>query len=152
MPPDATSRRADWLVRIRRAEPDERDRLEDLQRRASLAWPQYREQLLAHPDAIELPSRQIERGDVFAAEVEGRLVGFAALEGGELDGLFVEPEHWGKGIGSALVEAAAHEARRRGLTLRVIAASEARGFYEKCGFTVEGEAQTRFGPALSMSR
>ena len=28
----------------------------------------------------------------------------------------------------------------------------AREFYEKCGFSVEGEARTRFGPAIRMSR
>ena len=28
----------------------------------------------------------------------------------------------------------------------------ARKFYESCGFTVEGEEQTRFGPALRMTK
>ena len=45
-----------------------------------------------------------------------------------------------------------HIARRAGLSLTVIAAPTARGFYEKCGFVAEGEADTRFGPALRMSR
>ena len=152
MRPEATSRRADWLVRIRPARADERERLEDLQRRASLALPEYWEQLVAHPDAVHLPSEQVDRGDVFVAEAGGEIVGFAALQGGELDGLFVEPGHWRKGIGSALVEAAVHEARRRGLSLHVIAGPAARGFYEKCGFAFEGPAQTRFGPAVRMSR
>jgi hypothetical protein len=51
-----------------------------------------------------------------------------------------------------LIDAAAHEARRKGLTLTVIANPAARGFYESCGFTCEGEVPTRFGPALRMSR
>jgi hypothetical protein len=51
-----------------------------------------------------------------------------------------------------LADAATHEARRKGLTLSVIAAPGARRFYESCGFSVEGEAQTRFGPALRMTR
>jgi RimJ/RimL family protein N-acetyltransferase len=38
------------------------------------------------------------------------------------------------------------------LALTVIANPRARGFYEKCGFKVEGEVQTRFGPGLRMSR
>ena len=50
------------------------------------------------------------------------------------------------------VEIAAHEARQAGLSLTVVAAPAARGFYEKCGFSVEGDAETRFGPALRMSR
>ncbi len=139
-------------MRIRPARIEEREALEALQRRASLANAEHREVLLANPDAIELPARQVERGEVLIAEADGRIAGFAALVDGELDGLFVEPELWGRGIGRALVEVAVHEARRKGLSVTVIANPAARGFYEKCGFTVEGEAETRFGPAISMSR
>jgi GNAT superfamily N-acetyltransferase len=89
---------------------------------------------------------------VIVAEIGGEIAGFAAVVGGELDGLFVEPDLWGGGIGRALVNAAAHEARKRGLTLKVIANPRARRFYEHCGFSVEGEVQTRFGPALRMSK
>lgn len=135
---------------IRFAFPGEREELEDLQRRASLALPDYRALLEANPDAIELPEEQVD--GVLVAEVDGRVAGFAALVGGELDGLFVEPAQWRRGIGSALVERAAHEARKQGLSLTVTAAPESRLFYESCGFSVEGEAQTRFGPALRMSR
>jgi GNAT superfamily N-acetyltransferase len=72
--------------------------------------------------------------------------------GGELDGLFVDPGLWRRGIGAALVDAATHRARRKGLSLTVIANPGAREFYESCGFSLEGKAQTRFGPALRMSR
>lgn len=137
---------------IRPARADEREALEELQRRASLALDEYREQLEAHPDAIELPIEQVERGDVLVAEVGGETAGFAALDGGELDGLFVVPARWRQGIGRALVEAAVHEGRRRGLSLTVTAGPGAREFYESCGFRVEGDAETRFGPALRMSR
>ena len=66
--------------------------------------------------------------------------------------MFVEPELWLRGVGSVLVEKAAHEARRAGLSLTAVAAPAARDFYEKRGFSVEGDAETRFGPALRMSR
>ena len=139
-------------MRIRPALLEERDALEELQRRASTALPDYREQLEANPDAIHLPAGQIERGNVMVAELDGRVAGFATLDGPELDGLFVDPKLW-SGIGRALVEEAVHEARRRGLSLvTVVANPTALGFYEKCGFTVEGEEQTRFGPGLRMSR
>ena len=117
-----------------------------------MALEEYREQLEAHPDAIELPIEQVERGDVLVAEVGGDIAGFAAVEGGELDGLFVEPARWREGIGRALVEVAVHEASRRGLSLTVTASPSAREFYENCGFRGEGDAETRFGPALRMSR
>ena len=145
------SKRVEALT-IRVARPDERDELEELQRRASLALPEYREQLLAHPNAIHLPSAQVANGQVIVAEIDGRTVGFAAVVGGELDGLFVEPDLWRRGIGAALVDAATHQARRKGLALTVIANPAAREFYENCGFSLEGEAQTRFGRALRMSR
>ena len=137
---------------LRLARPEEHDELEDLQRRASLELPEYREQLLANPDAIYLPEGQIANGQVIVAELDGEIAGFAALVGGELDGLFVEPDLWGHGIGRTLVDAATHEARRKGLALKVIAAPRARKFYENCGFAVEGDAQTRFGPALRMTK
>jgi GNAT superfamily N-acetyltransferase len=137
---------------IRLAQPDEREGLEALQRRASLALAEYREQLEANPDAIHLPPAQVANGQVLVAELDGRIAGFAAVVGGELDGLFVEPDLWRRGIGAALVDEATHEARRKGLALTVIASPSARDFYESCGFSVEGEAQTRFGPALRMSK
>ena len=145
------SKRADAL-QIRLARADEREALEELQRRASTALADYGDQLLANPDAIALPADQLALGQVLVAEVDEQCAGFAAVVGGELDGLFVEPHLWKRGIGSALIEAAAHEARRRGLALTVTANPTARGFYEKCGFAFEGEVPTRFGPGLRMSR
>ena len=143
-------------MRIRRAVSAEREALEELQRRASLAIEEYRAALQRHPDAIHLPAEQIALGQVHVAEEDGRILGFVAAvmteSSADLEGLFVEPELWGGGIGRALIDFAVHQARRKGLSLSVIANPTARGFYEKCGFAVEGEAQTRFGPALRMSR
>lgn len=137
---------------LRFARPEEHDELEDLQRRASLELPEYRDQLLEHPDAIYLPEGQIANGQVIVAEIACEIAGFAAVVGGELDGLFVEPDLWGHGIGHRLVDAATHEARKRGLALKVIANPRAKHFYESCGFSVEAEVETRFGPALRMTK
>lgn len=143
-------------LRIRPARGDEREALEALQWRASLANPEHREDLLANPDAIALPIEQFAFGNIFVAEENGAVRGFAALlvdeTKAELDGLFVEPDHWRRGIGSALVDEAVHRARRLGLSLTVVAGAQARQFYESCGFSVEGDEQTRFGPALRMTR
>ena len=141
---------------IRLARPDERKQLENLQRRASLALGEYNAQLEAEPEAVQLPLQQIEQGAVIVAELNDRTAGFAVVlidhDGADLDGLFVEPDLWRQGIGTALVDVAVHEARRQGLSMTVVANPSARDFYEKCGFTLEGKAQTRFGPALRMSR
>jgi hypothetical protein len=36
--------------------------------------------------------------------------------------------------------------------MSVVAAERTRGFYERVGFVVEGQATTQFGPALRLSR
>ena len=137
---------------IRRARTDERDMLEDLMLRASLADDAYRRQLEENTDAIVLPE-PVLAGDLLVADTKKGIAGFAAITEGELRGLFVEPGDQRRGVGRALVEAAVHEARRLGLSLVTVVASPAtQAFYEKCGFRIEGEASTRFGPAVRMSR
>lgn len=140
------------MLTIRFGTATEHKQLEQLQRRASLANVELRGVLEANPDAIALDIEQLQQGQVLVAEIDGRLAGFAAVVGSELDGLFVEPELWRRGVGAALIREAVHRARRQGSALMVIANPAARTFYEKCGFSVEGEVPTRFGPALRMSR
>ena len=129
----------------------ERQALEDLQRRASLVYESDRENLLAHPDAIELPHAQIAAGQVRVAEVGGRAGGISAwlLRGDgdlELDGLFVEPDRWRCGIGRALVNDLVEIARASGArNIHVIANPNALNFYRAMGFAYSGPAETRFG-------
>jgi GNAT superfamily N-acetyltransferase len=145
-------------LRIRDATMVERAALEALQRRASDVWEAYREQLAAHPDAIALPPAYIDSGWVRAAVADGaRPIGFSvvipgAIEIHELDGLFVEPLHMHQRIGRALVEDAVARAIRDGAAALEVTAGPAQGFYEKTGFSVIRETQTRFGPALRMRR
>lgn len=134
----------------------EKEILEELQRRASLNNPGDRQALLENPDAIELPNSQIEKGFVFVAEEGNSLFGFAGVmersDGDiELDALFVEPEHWKRGIGRKLVEYCASFAKNKGAkSLHVIGNPHAEGFYLTCGFTVMGTEETRFGTGLLM--
>ena len=143
-------------LNIRFGVPEERTDLEELQRRASLIWEEYRADLLAHPDAIQLPLSQLQENRVRVAELNSRLTGFSVVipksEGvSELDGLFVEPDHWGIGIGRALITDAVRLARDQGAgAIEVIANPRAEGFYEKLGFHPAGFAQTQFGPAKQM--
>src|SRR5262245_4245453 len=148
----------DHRLVIRRARIDEQALLESLQWRASLNNPGDREALLAHPDAIVLPTEQLAAGSVFVAERDGEIAGFAALlpradGGAELDALFVEPHLWKQGIGRHLVEYAADVARSRSAALlHVVGNPHAERFYVLCGFHVTGTVQTRFGPGLEMQR
>jgi GNAT superfamily N-acetyltransferase len=131
-------------VSVRDAKSGEASVLEALQRRSSDVWEQYREQLAAHPDA-------------FATSDDDTPIGFSVViptDGGpdELDGLFVEPEHMRKGVGRALVEDAVIRSAARGGTALEVTAGPAQGFYERTGFHLIGDAQTRFGPAVRMRR
>jgi GNAT superfamily N-acetyltransferase len=143
---------------FRLAIPAERLALEELQRRASLMSEEDRDALLAHPDAVELPLEQITAGRTIVAENLDELLGFAVVlqrdDGdAELDGLFVEPAQWRRGIGRALVAEAERLAARDGATsLWVVANTSALDFYGACGFVTVGEVATRFRPAPRMRK
>ncbi|MEJ2861194.1 GNAT family N-acetyltransferase [Actinomycetospora flava] len=141
---------------VRAARVDEVPALEDLMREASLMWPDHRDDLLAHPDAIEVPLRDVRGGRVRVHEVDDVVTGFAtvlALPDGdaELDALFVRPALMRRGIGARLVADAARRARDEGAARMVVTADpRAEAFYGRCGFRTVGEAPTRFGPAIRM--
>ena len=146
------------LVSIRLAVVSEREELEALQLRSSLKNSGDRDALLANPDAIVLPEEQIVAGQVFVAEIENGMVGFAVIlprEDGEteLDGLFTEPDFWGHGVGRTLVDRCATYAIANGSqALHVVGNPHAKGFYEACGFKTLGECSTRFGAGLLMRK
>ncbi len=140
---------------IRTGVTHERAALEDLQRRSLLRWDDYRPYLLANPDVVELPLAQLQSGRVRVAEHGGQLAGFAVLlpQGGvcELDGLFVEPDLWGQGIGRALIADALGRARAIGAAaIEANANLRAQGFYQRLGFAITGRAETPFGAANRM--
>ena len=82
---------------------------------------------IAHADAM------IARGWVTVAEQSGRIAGFAACEGGELDALYVSQAARGRGIGSALLKRL--KTRHKALTCWTFQANaEAIAFYRHHGF------------------
>jgi ribosomal protein S18 acetylase RimI-like enzyme len=97
-------------------------------------------------------------GDVLVAEVDGAVTGYVKLGATtELEsnrhvfaiwGLAVDPAYQGRGLGRALLDAAAREAAARGarrLTLRVHGPNAAaRALYAACGFTEEGVLRGEF--------
>ncbi len=81
--PDALRHAAalpDDVVRVRNAKKGEASVLEALQRRSSDVWEEFREQLAAHPDAIELPQVFIDNGWVRVATSDGDTpIGFSVV-------------------------------------------------------------------------
>lgn len=75
----------------------------------------------------------IPRADTFVLEEDGKVVGFIALLGNEIGGLFLDPSKHGRGYGRALVD---HAFSLRG-PLRVEVFRDnivGRLFYERYGF------------------
>ncbi len=86
----------------------------------------------------------------FVAEINGRIVGFAALEIysaklAEIRSLAVHEDHQGKGIGRGLVQRCVDLAVHRNV-LEVMAITSADGFFQACGFdfTLPGEKKALF--------
>jgi GNAT superfamily N-acetyltransferase len=137
--------------------PAEREQLEELQRRASLMHDAYRDALLANPDLIDLPRWQLEDRCVRVADENGVALGFSVvLPRGQtaiLDGLFVEPGQWKRGIGRALLEDAFGLARDGGAeVMEVLANPYADGFYARLGFVRTGTVTTPLGIGGKMRR
>lgn len=92
--------------------------------------------------------------DVWVAESDGEIVGYAAIEGAELNDLYVRPGRQGQGVGSALL-ARARELSPGMLSLWTFQRNKrARRFYERHGFEAvefgdgsgneEGEPDVRY--------
>lgn len=139
-------------VDIRLARPDDRNDLIELQRRASLMWEDTRQRLMDEPELIDLDPEMIARNEVFVAEEDGEVLGFAAIvahEGNdaELEGIFVEPAAWRRGIGTLLLRQIEREAHAwQASRLHVIANRHVADFYTANGFTIVGETRTELGP------
>jgi len=101
---------------------------------------------------------QEDPADTLVAVSAGAVVGYAKLRNTlqvpshahvlEINGLAVDPDAAGRGIGRALVEAAVAEAAGRGarkVTLRVLGSNAvARRLYARCGFVEEGVLRDEF--------
>ena len=97
--------------------------------------------------------RDRDQDPVLVAEEAGRVVGFTVVgpaqdpEGaGELYAITVDPDHWGTGVGSALLAAAQAELARLGYTEAVLWVlpdnAQARRFYELAGWTTDSTQRT----------
>jgi ribosomal protein S18 acetylase RimI-like enzyme len=127
------------------------DELADLHRRSSLVHEETREILLARPDLFGVSPAALEAGHVRVVRRDGRILGFATLlpaanGTGELDDIFVDPDHMRRGIGRALMADVMARARTQGIRrIEVDANPGALAFYEAVGFAVMGRKEMEFG-------
>lgn len=76
----------------------------------------------------------LERAEVWVAEEEGRVVGFAGVSGSELTHLYTDPSAQNRGVGTALLDHV-KDRRPERLELWVFQRNNgARRFYERHGF------------------
>jgi GNAT superfamily N-acetyltransferase len=98
-----------------------------------------------------VPASAIAAGRVFAAEVEGQVVGFAWVqplgEDADLAALFVEPAAIGRGIGRLLWNEAVAWTRTGGYRYQIVKIDPfAEGFYLAMGATRIGESESTVFP------
>lgn len=97
---------------------------------------------LAHPfltkefldaERHDIPNLYLPNADTWVAQLDGRVMGFIALIGNEVGGLFVEPEFHGLGVGRALMDKARE--LHGDLEVEVFHANHVgRRFYARYGF------------------
>lgn len=88
----------------------------------------------AEPDPARWTARAMQV-EMWLAERDGALVGFAGVADDLLDLLFVHPDHMGQGVGGRLHDQVVMRARSNGLSrLRTEASHVARPFFEARGW------------------
>jgi ribosomal protein S18 acetylase RimI-like enzyme len=98
---------------------------------------------------------------VTVADLDGRVVGFSTFRQGDTPGrgqisnLFVDPDHWGAGIGRGLLARAEQGMRERGLTVGQLNTqtlnARARRLYERAGWRDTGGRHPHDEDGLEMA-
>ena len=110
-----------------------------------------------HPDEDALPwvTGWLAANEVWIAEVDGTPVGYASMTPSWLDGLFVVPDHAGRGVGTLLLDVV-KSLRPAGFALWVFESNEpARRFYRRHGLieleTTDGTGNEEQAPDVRMA-
>ncbi len=142
-------------VLLRPATPDDRSVIAEvhLRSRAASAMPPA-----AHSDAevrAWVAGWDLSDWDVWVAEADDRLCGYAVVAGDWLHSLYVDPDVAGQGVGSALLDLV-KAIRPQGFCLWVFESNTpARGFYERRDLVAlertDGSANEEHSPDLRMA-
>ena len=117
---------------IRRATPDDTPAISDVFVRAR----DEMSYLPRIPDDVRptLGDRFLARAELWVADEDGRIVGFAGLSGSDLTHLYIDPRAQSRGVGTTLLEHVKRLSPEH-LELWVFQKNEgARRFYERHGF------------------
>ena len=112
---------------------DLRDLLDAWESASQLAHPFLSREFQAQ-ERVNIQDIYLPNSETWVYEHAGRVVGFIALLGNEVGGLFVDAEHIGQGFGRALMDKA-RELREGPLTVEVFERNAlGRKFYSRYGF------------------
>lgn len=126
------------MIQIVRAKPEDAEALTDIAHPAKRHWG-YRESWIgAWRDTLTMRPEFLSANIAFIAIEERRPVSFYVLttedDGLHLDHLWIVPAAMGRGIGRALFEHAAAQAKDLGFdSIKIEADPNAEGFYERMG-------------------
>ena len=143
-------------IRIRPGDEGDFERLREIALEAKAHWGYDRALVEEWARGGDFEPESLRTRLLYVAEAEGRPVGWAALiprgEVGWLEDLWVEPAWIGRGLGRALFERVAAEARERGARrLEWEAEPNAAGFYEHLGGAyVRDSEETEWGRVLQV--
>jgi putative acetyltransferase len=128
----------------RLATREDANRLYDIRRRSilELAPPTMQKaeaQAWAERLTLAGMEQKLRELEVWVAERDGIVVGWGAIRGGYLEGLYTAPEFAGQGVGAGLLEMVERLMRGRSIqAVQAEASSNAREFYIRRGYRVTG--------------
>ena len=142
-------------ISIRTANIADLPDLTEVFRLASLSNEGDRENLLAHPEFLDLSDQAIVEQRLRVAEIDRVSVGFAtSLPAGsdvELEDLFVHPDWMRRGVATCLIADVVERARAAGaFQVAVTANPHAMAFYLRVGFRGSAQVDTDFEPGTRM--
>jgi len=145
---------------IRRATPDDAPAIAAVQART---W-RHAYADIVDPERMPEPGQQAPRfaqriaggAEVYVFDQDGRIAGFAALDGNEVRAIYVDPPAQGAGVGTALLAAAVEALRAAGHREAFLWTFEANGlaraFYERNGWELVPGRQDRLAPEVRYRR
>jgi N-acetylglutamate synthase-like GNAT family acetyltransferase len=146
------------MIEIRRARPDEADKLTVLAHAAKRHWNYPQEWIDSWAFELTLSPEFIANNEVFVAVVDDAIAGCCALVVGEslaeLEHMWIYPEHMGKGVGRVLFQHTSRRAAHLGFNeLELSADPNAEAFYERMGAKRVGDVPANmFGHSRVLPR
>ena len=128
----------------RLAKPEDASSLHDIRRRSIVelappTMPRADAQAWASQLTLAGMERKLRELEVWVAELDGTVVGWGAIRGDRLEGLYAAPEFAGQGIGAGLLDMLEGLMRAREFpSVRAEASSNARDFYLRRGYRATG--------------